>query len=652
MTKVRILGRRSEADAVLGELHRLGLVELADARVTHSLDGLDGAEIRSAHVEELAKTLAEIEKLVVELPELPGLAATVRPVERPLDLPRLRERLDSVAAGDEEVGRRLDALHDERLVLPMYLVPLRMLLSLVPVLARLDAEQLHQLGLATVVVVLNTEDERLVDALRDELAETLSTRFELAATRVEDGAMGCLVVFPVTSADPVRSILDGSAIRSVALSERFEGLSLASTIEAMRHRLDEIPRDIADAEAERQALLAVHAEWLTAVRSAILAELELLNAVGELGVTQRAFLVECWIPRTHLDELRDELDRRTGTSVFVEQDPTASPYDPQAPVLMNNVRMSRPFEALVRFLELPRAGSVDPTLLMTILLPLMFGAMVGDIGYGALLLALAIPARRKLAASGVPEVAGLVRVLLLGAAWSMVFGVLYGEVFGDLGMRMFGDWALWQERPSAAALQPLLLFAVALGAAHVVLGLGLGAWQAVRFREYRVLLEKLGSLLALAGLFGLAAWTMGGLPPGALTPAVVLGVFGLVLVMSLHGALGIVTGALDLLGRIGNILSYLRIAAVGLASAHLANVANELGSVGPIWIGVLVAIFFHALNLALAAFSPMIQSLRLQYVEFFGAFFVGGGRPFTPFGRNKARQIPSTRQEEQQWMPV
>jgi V/A-type H+-transporting ATPase subunit I len=185
------------------------------------------------------------------------------------------------------------------------------------------------------------------------------------------------------------------------------------------------------------------------------------------------------------------------------------------------------------------------------------------------------------------------------------------------------------------------LFAVAIGAAHVVLGLGLGAWQAVRFREFRVLLDRLGAILALAGLFGIAGWVAGGLPAGALTPAVVLTAVGLLLVTSLHGVLGITTGALDLLGRIGNILSYLRIAAVGLASAHLAGVANELGSVGPIWLGIFVATFFHALNLALAAFSPMIQSLRLQYVEFFGAFFVGGGRPFIPFG-HRTREIQST----------
>jgi len=643
MTKVRILGRRSSAETVLGELHRLELVELTDARTAHSLSGLEGAELRSARADELALVLAQIEKLLVDLADVPRPAGAAQPLRRPLDLPALRETLDNLTLGSEETRRRLDALRDERLVLPTYLEPLRLLLSLVPVLATMDVENLRQVGLATVVVVLNTDDERLVDVLRAELVRELGIRFELASARVEEGAMGCLVVFPAESADLVRSILGGSAIRSVSLPERFEGLALNATVEAMQHRLGELPGKLAEANAERQALLLPHAGWLAAARTAVLAELELLTAARDLGATQRAFLAECWIPRSRVDQLQDELGRRFGSTVLVETTAT-SPYDPQAPVLMRNTRLSRPFESLVRFLELPRAGSVDPTLLMTILLPLMFGAMVGDVGYGALLFVVAVLGSRKLASrgGGAPEIAGLVRVLLLGAAWSVFFGFLYGEVLGDLGTRVFGDWALWRERPSAAALQPLLLFAVAIGAAHVVLGLGLGAWQAIRFREYRVLLDKLGAILALTGLFGLAGWTLGGLPAGALTPAVVLVAVGLVLVMSLHGALGVTTGALDLLGRIGNILSYLRIAAVGLASAHLANVANELGSIGPIWLGIFIATFFHALNLGLAAFSPMIQSLRLQYVEFFGAFFVGGGRPFTPFGRNRTREIQST----------
>lgn len=646
MTKAHILGPRPAAAAVLGELQRLGLVELADAHSAHEMAALDGAGTRSARIEELDIVLAQTDKLLDELTCEPRSAGGTHPQGRPLDLAELRDTLRGITHSIEEVDRRLDVLRDERLVLPTYLEPLRLLLPLVPVLAALDAEELGLIGLATVAIVLNTGDERLVETLRFELAEELGTRFELASTRIEQGAIGCLVMFPVGSTDVVRAILGSSALRSVALPEPFEGLALNATVAAMQRRLVEVPREISAAEAERRALLLPHADRLAVIHAAIRSELDLLSAFGSIGTTQRTFLVECWIPRPHLEQLRRELGHRLGTAVLVE-DARSSPYDPQAPVLMHNTRLSRHFESLVRFLELPRAGSVDATLLMALLLPLMFGAMVGDVGYGAILLVIAIFARRKLAPNAVrsPEVAGLIWVLLLGAAWSILFGVLYGEVFGDLGMRVLGDWALWRDRTSAQALEPLLLIAVAIGAAHVGLGLGLGAWQAIRFREHRVLLDKLGALLALAGMLGLAGWTMGGLPAGALAPSVASIAVGLVLVMSLHGALGIVTGPLDLLGRIGNILSYLRIAAVGLASAHLANVANQLGSLGPIWMGVLVAIFFHTLNLGLAAFSPMIQSLRLQYVEFFGTFFVGGGRAFTPFGHDHLLK-------EQQWKPA
>jgi V/A-type H+-transporting ATPase subunit I len=437
-------------------------------------------------------------------------------------------------------------------------------------------------------------------------------------------------VFPHRHQQAVRALLGREQVRRAALPEAFERLSLRAAVEAIERRLAELPQAISAVRAEREALLLPHAAGLRVLRAAIAGELERLEAVERFGATQRAFVAECWVPRRQLARLARELDSRLGAAVLVE-DLATSPRDPQAPLLMRNSRLARPFEPLVRFLDLPRAGSFDPTLLMALFLPLMFGAMVGDVGYGAVLLALGLVGRRSLAARG-SALAGVAWVLVVSAAWSIVFGVLFGELFGDLGTRMFGDWAVWHDRLAADALVPLLLFAVAIGAAHVVLGLVLGAWQAVGFGEHRELLDKLGSLLVLFGLFGLAGWAADQLSPGALTPSVAAMVVGLVLVIAPGGTLGLITGPLALLGRLGNVLSYLRLAAVGLASAHLASVANELATVGPIWMGVVVAAFFHALNLALASFSPMIQALRLHYVEFFGTFLIGGGRAFTPFG--------------------
>jgi V/A-type H+/Na+-transporting ATPase subunit I len=644
MTKVRILGRRSDVQRVIGELHRLGLVEIADARASDAMPGLGDEQARSAYAEDLRRIADRIESLLAQITPAPGAPAAAHEdplLRRPPDADSLTAELGRLSPPVDALRRRLDALRDERLVLPGYIEPLRRLLPLVPELADLDDERLRLLRLGTVALVLNTDDGRIVDALRAGLSAELGPRFDLVWTRVEGGAIGCLIVFPQEHQQAIRALLGRAQVRQAALPQAFERLSLHAAVDAMSRRLAELPRAVADAEAERDALLLPHAARLSVLRGAVAAELERLEAAGQLGATGRAFVAFCWVPRRELSRLRHEIAARLGSAVVVE-DLATSPRDPEAPLLMRNRRPARAFEPLARFLELPRAGSLDPTLLIALFFPLMFGAMVGDAGYGAVLLAIGLLLRRSPGARA-PALRGVGWILMACAAWSIVFGVLYGELFGDLGQRVFGDWAVWRYRPAADALEPLLILSVAVGAAHVVLGLVLGAWQSIRFGERRELFDKLGVLLVLAGLFGLAGWAADRLPAGALTPSAAAAIVGLVLVMSLHGALGLITGPLALLGFVGNVLSYLRLAAVGLASAHLAGVANELGTVGPIWMGVIVAAFFHAINLALAMFSPTIQALRLHYVEFFGTFFVGGGRPFRPFGRAPEREIqPAT----------
>ena len=639
MTKVQVVGQRRKLERALEELHGLGLVELADASGAPLTKPLGGDERR----DELRFLLAETDAVLGLLPA--AALPSGDPVPGAVDTAALRGELARLAPDIEALTGRLDELRDELVVLPRYLEPLRRLLPLVPELADLDDDQLALLRLDTVALVLNTDDDRLVGTLRDELAEAIGARFELVSTHVDEGAIGCVVIFPHSVTEEVHRLLGSEHVRQVALPEAFARLSLRASVGAMERRLAELPAALATAESELHALVEPHAGRLRTLRAGMAAELEQLDAVELLGATQRAFVAICWVPTREFDRLRSELNARLGPEVVVEELATSA-RDPETPVLLHNPRAARPFEFFVRFLDLPRAGSLDPTVLTALFLPLMFGVMVGDVAYGAILLVLALAARRRFAARSA-VLSDLSWVLLAGAVWSIVFGVLFGELFGDLGKRLWGDWAVWMYRPGAEALEPLLLFAIGIGAAHVVLGVLLGAWQAARFREHRTLLDKVGTLLVLGGVFGLAGWAANHLPGEVLTPAVGAIVVGLVLVMSLHGALGMVMGPLELIGTLGNVLSYLRLAAVGLASAYLAIVANELGSAGPIWMGLLIAAFFHALNLALAAFSPMIQALRLHYVEFFSKFVIGGGRPFRPFGwrpeNTPAQSPPSPR---------
>jgi V/A-type H+-transporting ATPase subunit I len=456
----------------------------------------------------------------------------------------------------------------------------------------------------------------------------VGNRFELVATRVDAEAVGCLIVVAHQDADAVRALLGREHVRHLPLPHRSERLSFHGAISAMETRLRDLPHELEQTKANLHELLAPRAVVWASARIHVAAELDQIAAVSQLGATARTFVAVGWTPSSKLDLLEDELEVAASEEIALEMlEPTA---DVAPPVLMRNVAPARPFEFLVRLLDLPRSGTLDPTMLMALFLPLMVGVMVGDIAYGALLLALSLFVGRRFAARS-PVARDLSRVFVTGSLWAIVFGFLFGEALGDLGKRV-GLPALWFYRGGKDAVEPLLLFSLAIGAAHVVLGLMLGLWRSALERRGGELLERAGSLLALAGVFGLAGVAADHLPKDAVVPAAAAIVLGVILVVVPGGALGLMMGPLALIGTLGNVLSYLRLAAVGLASAYLAVVANQLGSLGPIWMGVLVASLFHALNLALAGFSPMIQALRLHYVEFFSKFYEGGGEPFRPFG--------------------
>ena len=136
----------------------------------------------------------------------------------------------------------------------------------------------------------------------------------------------------------------------------------------------------------------------------------------------------------------------------------------------------------------------------------------------------------------------------------------------------------------------------------------------------------------MIGLFLIVGIAADSLPAGVMPPAAVAVIVGLAVLIALGGPMGALLGPLELIGTVGNVLSYLRLAAIGLASVYLARVANELGASAPLVFGVIVAALFHVLNLALGTFSPTIQSLRLHYVEFFDKFHEPGGEAFRPFG--------------------
>lgn len=617
MTKIHVIGHRGQVDRILALLQDLHVVHLID--VTEDSDvrlpALTVDEDHLAELQELRFLRARLDSLLALVPDPPSPQVP----RAELNLETLRRELDGEGSEIERLIHELDALASEQESLPLHINSLGRLLPLLP-----DTASTH--GYETTALLIDSRFSSVLGDLNTELTGAIGRNFEIISDMVDANTIGAVLVFPRARSREVLGLLGREQVSRVRLPSRFEAMSFRQAMTAMDRRLAEIPVLLDTKRIAIDALVRRHENWATASRQ-LSDRLEQLGAVRHLGATPRVFVVCGWVPTRRLQEVKSALRERSGGSVLLTE---AAPNEGDAPpVLLDNPAPAKPFEMFVKLLSVPAYGGLDPTVLMMLFMPLFIGMMLGDIVYGSVLFVIAAVVNQKQAARpGVVQ--DLTRVLMMSAGWSIVWGVIYGELLGDLGHRVFGLEPIWINREEA--LEPLLVFSLGVGAAHVTLGLLLGIWGAARAAKRSELTERAALLVALSGLFLIVGVVADRLPAGLVTPGVAAVIVGLVIMMTTGGAIGLLMGPLELLGAIGNVLSYLRIAAIGLASVFLARVANELGATAPLWLGIIIATLFHTLNLALGTFSPTIQALRLHYVEFFSKFYEEGGDDYQPFG--------------------
>jgi len=407
-------------------------------------------------------------------------------------------------------------------------------------------------------------------------------------------------------------------------------------------------------------LLAISERWYPLV-SAVAEALEIENRkseiVAKLGASHAAFALEAWVPERDVARLETVIDRECGGRTFFYRIATSE----EPPTIMSNPRGVRRFEFFVRFYSLPQATEWDPTLVFAIVFPIFFGFMLGDWGYGLVILLISLwmiagfPAARYLPKFGrnfVKMIMGpkgmqqLAYALLPGCALAIGLGIYQDEFFGQRVLHQLFHY-IGPDPASKANLPTYLLVAGFVGLGMVVLGFAFGALKEYFHHHPRGVVAKCGGILFAFGIafFGLAVIHKATSVSANPLMLVWYGCLGAGLPMLIFGE-GLQMGMMGVIEVISHILSYTRLVGILLASVILALVINSIGgglvlggTVVGIIAGLVIIVLGQSFNVIIGVFEPGIQGARLIFVEYFSKFYSGNGRVFRPFGAPRSRTV-------------
>ena len=458
-------------------------------------------------------------------------------------------------------------------------------------------------------------------------------------------------------------------------------------------RASDARKAIADAETKMEsnqknldAWAEKHGSNLVIAEEYLQREDAIFTSPTSLAVSNQAFALDAWVPTANSENARSKLKNLVSHLEIEEHVDDHHHHgghdghhaEPEPPIAYQNGGAAEPFELVVDLVGRPKYGTFEPTSLIMITLPLLYGLILGDFGYGFVIVLLALWLR-SLPFAKEPMGKNATTVLLWMGIWCMFWGFVFAEGFGfiwdeswsplegfyawtkdltygfkssDIGKALGLGHTYVPFHRADSALTDYVLLSVYVGVFHLFLGFIIGFFNVLKGHGIVAAFFEKGSWMMILGggflhIYGFMKGNnellAGTIPAFVVVAGVLILIVALAIFEGFGWAGGVIMGPIETFGLLANTLSYLRIMAVGVAGVKIAEISNTMGfasmvdafSAGDYH---LVAVFFllwigiQAFAIALGLLSPTIHAARLHFVEWMGKFYDGSGRVFSPLG--------------------